>query len=99
MPARPVAGPAHPRSARMRQAVCVAALLGALLVMVPNAQAQAPADPDEDLPGPVVAVGHGALLDAQGREVTATPDLVLETQRAYLEVLTARASEEQRAAF
>jgi hypothetical protein len=87
----------------MGQATHISALLLAalhLLAAAPGARAQEPAvAAGPDLPGPVVASGHGALLDAQGREVEATPGLVLETQRAYVEALAGRLDAAGRAAF
>jgi hypothetical protein len=46
---------------------------------------------------PVLAVGHGAILDSRGREVDPSPEFVIKAQRFYLHRLNAAASEKQRA--
>jgi hypothetical protein len=46
---------------------------------------------------PVGAVGHGAILDAEGREIDPSPDFMLDVQRFYLKKLYLQADERQRA--
>jgi hypothetical protein len=41
----------------------------------------------------VAFTGHGALFDAQGNQVRATPDLILEIQRAYIDHLLDQAAD------
>ncbi len=46
---------------------------------------------------PISAVGHGAILDAEGRAINPSPDFVLDAQRFYLKKLYLQADERQRA--
>jgi hypothetical protein len=48
---------------------------------------------------PIAVVGHGAMLDSQGREVAATPAFVTETQKYYLKSLYVQAKDPERAEF
>ena len=48
---------------------------------------------------PIAVVGHGVMLDWQGREVAATPVFIPQTQRYYLKSLYLRATDAQRADF
>ena len=47
----------------------------------------------------IVTVGHGAMLDAQGKEVVVTPELVDKTQEFYIKQLLSRANNTQREVF
>src|SRR2546423_1548160 len=48
---------------------------------------------------PISAVGHGAILDAQGIEIDPSPEFVIGAQRFYLERLQRQATDQQRAEF
>jgi hypothetical protein len=48
---------------------------------------------------PISAVGHGTILDAQGREIDPSPEFVIGAQRFYLERLYHQANDQQRAEF
>lgn len=49
---------------------------------------------------PIAAVGHGAILNAEGEEIIdVTPEFILEAQRFYLRSLFHQADETQRAEF
>jgi hypothetical protein len=46
---------------------------------------------------PVSVVGHGAIWDAQGKEITPSPEFVIEAQRFYLKELYQQADEKTKA--
>jgi len=48
---------------------------------------------------PITTIGHGVMVDAQGREIDATPGFVIGAQRFYIKNLYERANEAQRAEF
>lgn len=48
---------------------------------------------------PISVVGHGAMLDSQGREVGATLVFIADSQKYYLKILYLQANESQRAEF
>jgi hypothetical protein len=48
---------------------------------------------------PVSTIGHGAILNPEGKEVDATPQFVIGAQRFYLKNLYVRANEKQRLEF
>lgn len=48
---------------------------------------------------PISTVGHGAILDATGKEIDPPPEFVIEAQRFYLRSLYQQASRQQRAEF
>jgi hypothetical protein len=48
---------------------------------------------------PLSGVGHGAFLDAQGKEITPSPEFVSDAQRYYLKRLYLEASPEQQRRF
>jgi hypothetical protein len=48
---------------------------------------------------PISTVGHGAIIDTEGKMITPSPEFVVEAQRFYLKSLYQRASEQQRAEF
>ena len=48
---------------------------------------------------PIAAVGHGAILNAEGEEIDVTPEFILEAQRFYLRSLFHQADEQQRLEF
>jgi hypothetical protein len=45
---------------------------------------------------PVLTVGHGAIIDAQGREINPTPEFALNAQRFYVKKLYDQAQQAQR---
>lgn len=48
---------------------------------------------------PVLAVGHGAIFDASGKEIDPTPAFTIEAQRFYLKSIYQRSKPQQRARF
>lgn len=46
---------------------------------------------------PVLAVGHGAIFDASGKEIDPTPAFTIEAQRFYLKSIYQRSKPQQRA--
>jgi hypothetical protein len=48
---------------------------------------------------PISAVGHGAISDAQGREIDPSPGFVIGAQRYYLKRLYQQANDQQRTEF
>jgi hypothetical protein len=48
---------------------------------------------------PLSGVGHGAFLDAQGKEITPSPEFVSDAQRYYLKRLYLEADGEQQRRF
>jgi hypothetical protein len=48
---------------------------------------------------PILAVGHGAIINAEGNNIDPLPEFVIEAQRFYLKGLYQQANEQQRAEF
>lgn len=48
---------------------------------------------------PILGVGHGAIINAEGKTIDPSPEFVIEAQRFYLKGLYQRANEQQRAEF
>lgn len=67
---------------------CIFAVLWAAVSTWATAQPAMPAVADP----PVAAVGHGALIDAAGRDIEVTPEFVLAAQRHYLDRLQTEAA-------
>jgi hypothetical protein len=72
----------------------VAALLWIAVLTAP-ATAQQPAVPE----GPIAFIGHGAMFDRDGREITPTPEFVAEALAFYREALLAVADDGARRDF
>jgi len=86
----------------MRRTLLIAAqtlVALATLLLVVYAQTREPQTKTADVyaSGPIMAVGHGAMLDHRGNRIEPTPEFIADAQRYYLDALSRHASKEQQA--
>jgi hypothetical protein len=82
----------------MRMAILAAAqvfVTVSLVAIYAQPPGKQPAVRDVYASGPISAVGHGAMLDHEGRRIQPTPEFITSAQQYYLDSLTRSAGTEQ----